>query len=406
MQKTNKMMKKIYFFLVLSLFSFSSKLYANGGYGSMGIIFQVDNGSKTVYKVFDAGWVDDGCASWYNVQNAQDFNGLNIGSVSTLTLNGLALVGWTDNSDWISGQIEYKIWKQGDVEPSSMTGNYNVGGYGTTSCSAQDVQCNNVNNRKVGLDGGVINLLQGLLPGNYNFKVYPHKQFRYCGGSWNQVDNAAVAATFTVNEPSTITTGSIVGSTFCAGATVNIPYTTTGTFNSGNVFTAQLSNATGSFATSTTIGTLNSATSGTILATIPPATAYGTGYRIRVVSSNPSVDGSDNGANLTINPSISSAILHFPKTETVCDNAPFTAYGRIGITGITNNDATPSTLITAEFGYGTSASPTTWIWNPATFGVQGASINNTKDEYSYVIPSNTLTAGTTYYYGTCLKFPD
>jgi len=100
--------------------------------------------------------------------------------------------------------------------------------------------------------------------------------------------------------PATITTSAITGSSFCSGASVSVPFTKAGTFALGNVFTAQLSNASGSFASPINIGTLTSTAAGTIAATIPANTSTGTGYRIRVVSSNPSVTGSDNGINLSI----------------------------------------------------------------------------------------------------------
>lgn len=88
---------------------------------------------------------------------------------------------------------------------------------------------------------------------------------------------------------------------YCAGATFSLPYTCTGTFNAGNVFTAQLSNAAGSFAAPVNIGTLASTANGTIACTIPPGTPSGTGYRVRVSSSNPFMNGTDNGANISIN---------------------------------------------------------------------------------------------------------
>jgi hypothetical protein len=98
----------------------------------------------------------------------------------------------------------------------------------------------------------------------------------------------------------TITTGTISPSSYCVGALVNIPYTKTGTFKNGNIFTAQLSNAAGSFASPVTIGTATSTTAGTISGTIPVGTATGNGYRIRVVSNNPVSTGTNNGNNLTI----------------------------------------------------------------------------------------------------------
>ncbi|MEI6436153.1 MAG: hypothetical protein WCP32_15055, partial [Bacteroidota bacterium] len=97
-----------------------------------------------------------------------------------------------------------------------------------------------------------------------------------------------------------ITTGTISPTGYCQGTSVNVPYTKSGSFNAGNVFTAQLSNASGSFASPVNIGSLTSQNAGTINATIPAGQANGTGYRIRVVSNNPIVTGSDNGVNISI----------------------------------------------------------------------------------------------------------
>lgn len=103
----------------------------------------------------------------------------------------------------------------------------------------------------------------------------------------------------------TLTTGTISGSPFefspsATSAAVTVPYTTSSAFNSGNVFTAQLSDATGSFAAATNIGSVTTTTSGAIAATMPSATPAGTGYRIRVVASSPNVLGSDNGSDLIV----------------------------------------------------------------------------------------------------------
>lgn len=76
---------------------------------------------------------------------------------------------------------------------------------------------------------------------------------------------------------------------FCRATVFNIPYTISGTYNTGNVFTAQLSNSSGSFSSPTTIGSVTSTNAGTIAATIPNGTTVGAGYKIRIISSNPSV---------------------------------------------------------------------------------------------------------------------
>jgi uncharacterized repeat protein (TIGR02543 family) len=106
---------------------------------------------------------------------------------------------------------------------------------------------------------------------------------------------------FAVNlQAQTITTGT-VSTSICAGATISVPYTITGTFTAGNVFTAQLSSSDGAFTSPVAIGTLTSTAAGTITATIPTATAQGSGYRIRVVSSAPVITGSTNVTNITVN---------------------------------------------------------------------------------------------------------
>lgn len=123
-----------------------------------------------------------------------------------------------------------------------------------------------------------------------------------------------------------INTDVLSGTKFCGGNTLNVPFTVatnlptagTGPFNTGNVFTVQLSNANGSFSNPTVIGTLNGISASPISATIPTLQAPGTGYRIRVVSSDPVIIGADNGVNLTVNGPIS-AMLTGPST--LCLNA-------------------------------------------------------------------------------------
>lgn len=110
-----------------------------------------------------------------------------------------------------------------------------------------------------------------------------------------------------------IVTGNISTTSWCQGSDVLLPvnFTSTGMYGMSNVYTAQLSDASGSFASPTAIGTLTSSLSGnlSVPSTISGMTPAGAGYRIRVVASDPSTIGSDNGANLTIHalPNVSQA---------------------------------------------------------------------------------------------------
>ncbi len=99
---------------------------------------------------------------------------------------------------------------------------------------------------------------------------------------WTNVDNFQIASTCNA-----ITTNAILGSPFCSCTTINVPFTSTGIFVAGNIYSAQLSDNTGSFAAPVTIGSLAStANSGTITCTIPCNTITGS-YRVRVVSTAP-----------------------------------------------------------------------------------------------------------------------
>jgi gliding motility-associated-like protein len=100
--------------------------------------------------------------------------------------------------------------------------------------------------------------------------------------------------------PINIETG-VVDNSICEGDSIDVPYTLDGQVAADNIFTAQLSDASGSFANPVSIGTISSTASGTIKAKLP-LTVNGSGYRVRVVSSNPSVNGTDNGSAITINP--------------------------------------------------------------------------------------------------------
>jgi hypothetical protein len=93
---------------------------------------------------------------------------------------------------------------------------------------------------------------------------------------------------------------SVTPSPLCAGGAATIAYTTIGSFNPGNVFTFEISNSSGSFVGATIIGTVTSSTSGSAVVSLPGSLVFGTGYRIRAVSSSPPIIGVPNSTNLTV----------------------------------------------------------------------------------------------------------
>ncbi|WP_394993269.1 CHRD domain-containing protein, partial [Emticicia sp.] len=138
---------------------------------------------------------------------------------------------------------------------------------------------------------------RNFIPGNYSLTVTGYAQDNKGGG----ITYGPVVTTFTVvGNLATISMPSITGTEFCAGNNVTVNFSTTGTFNGGNQFQAQLSNANGSFENPVIIGTTNIA--GTVNATIPLNTPEGSNYLIRVASSNQALAGNPTISLLTINP--------------------------------------------------------------------------------------------------------
>ncbi len=108
---------------------------------------------------------------------------------------------------------------------------------------------------------------------------------------------------------------------WCADSYVQIPYEAVGDFDSGNKFTAQLSNAQGFFTQYYNLGSVNATESGTITAHIPKEVKTGDKYRIRVVSSSPEVLGEDNQANLTLYSSPTPEISGVSGEINVCEQS-------------------------------------------------------------------------------------
>ncbi|MCB0790790.1 MAG: hypothetical protein H6595_10525 [Flavobacteriales bacterium] len=112
------------------------------------------------------------------------------------------------------------------------------------------------------------------------------------------IDEVRIEGSTTV--PATITTNSTGAPTYCQGATLTVDYSVTGTYGPGNVFTAELSDASGSFVTPTAIGSVAATVATPIPAMIPPGAQPGAGYRVRVTASAPATVGTDNGQDLAI----------------------------------------------------------------------------------------------------------
>jgi len=113
----------------------------------------------------------------------------------------------------------------------------------------------------------------------------------------------------------------------CNNHSFSLPFQT-GTLQTGNVFTAQLSDAQGSFDNPINIGTLQSGTAGNIDVTIPQTIPGGTGYLIRIVSSSPYLVSTVVPIKFNT-PQITTQ----PQPQAICAGAPLTLSVTVGGSG-------------------------------------------------------------------------
>lgn len=264
-----------------------------------------------------------------------DVDADNTGLASTVTQNTNNLVlSFKIDPGGVTGRTLNRLWIVNDGTATegtdinnagftlfyeNITGSENFGGAESSATLYGDYGGNSTSNNEYGRDALGITIPSGglrcyVVLNSMNASAYCKNVRLSVMADGISLDNNAVAdnnrlvrmskspasgTLINVNCP-TIATSTISGSPFCAGSAVSVPYTITGTFVTGNTFTAQLSNASGSFAAPTNIGTLSSTTAGTISATIPSGTANGTGYLIRVIATG-GITGTDNGTNLSVN---------------------------------------------------------------------------------------------------------
>ena len=151
--------------------------------------------------------------------------------------------------------------------------------------------------------------------------------------------SSPLAVTITPCVSNTITTDD-VAVTNCAGAAISVSFNAVGTYTAGNVYTAQLSNASGSFASPVTIGTLTSTSNGALTINanpgiIPGGTPAGSGYKIRVISSNPAVTGTENTPFEVLDPAPIISIAN-PSAGCAPGTVDITATGVVTVTNGTS----------------------------------------------------------------------
>ncbi|MCA0380783.1 MAG: hypothetical protein LCH58_01375 [Bacteroidetes bacterium] len=113
-------------------------------------------------------------------------------------------------------------------------------------------------------------------------------------GKWDFGVTAAAAAP-AININSLLNTPQ-----FCAADSLYLSFDASGQYNAGNIFQVQLSDANGSFANPVQMFAVSGTTSSILGMRLPSQVPDGTGYKVRVLSTNPSVTGQASSQTLLI----------------------------------------------------------------------------------------------------------
>jgi len=193
----------------------------------------------------------------------------------------------------------------------------------------------------------------------------------------------------------TLTMGQLVSSSFAPGDAITIPFTLTGTMSPDNLnkaanqVIAQLSDANGNFTPPTELARVTTNTSGSITAQIPNVPS-GSGYRIRLVSTNyPMVGGNIQTISIT------------PSSYNIMVSANPNNGGNVTGGGTYNQGQSCTVSATANTGY----TFTNWTENGSvvssnadyTFNVEGNRTlvaNFTENTYTITVSANPSNGGT------------
>lgn len=113
----------------------------------------------------------------------------------------------------------------------------------------------------------------------------------------------------------------VLGTPYCTADQFQVSFQAWGYFQPGNVFSLELSDANGSFASPTVIGNLAGQLGGTILGTVPPGIVSGNNYRVRIAASQPNATSTDNGYGIVLYPTSAVPVVILGDTV-ICNGQP------------------------------------------------------------------------------------
>lgn len=260
-----------------------------------------------------------GNATALSIGNSNNLSDLNINIDPAALSEGVHILGvrakdangkWSHDNRWLFAKpYAYDTIGPGAVPNLKQTEYYidTDPGYGKGTAIAFE-NTDKLNNFSISVN------ISGLSAGSHVL----YMRSRDANNAWG-LDNKWDFTVGSAISGAAIIVNSISKKTLCTGNVFTIAYDAKGNYNNGNVFTAQLSSSTASFASPTAIGSLSSkALNGIITCTLPVSLANGTGYKLRVISSNNAVTGAASTDALTINTNPSKPNINPSGITTFC----------------------------------------------------------------------------------------
>ena len=205
---------RMFFTLLLLLTLGVGQMWANGGIGYKGVKFNKNGSTTGWYNIHDVDW-DYTYGPKSGETGVTAFNNADLGTVTTLKLEAFVVIGWTDNSDYVAGQLKHRLYLQSASAGSYNT--YDVGNYSNPSWGSTDVLVSSSNNRVVGKSSSMnVDIVTSSTPaGNYYLQLQGLGRMQYTGGgggSFNENNGSEVKATLVVPGFTTTSTSNNFGS--------------------------------------------------------------------------------------------------------------------------------------------------------------------------------------------------
>ncbi len=165
-------------------------------------------------------------------------------------------------------------------------------------------------------------------------------------GNGGTSGDAIYTNVFTLTEAAaapSVNAATVTQSAVCRGGSITVNFTTSANFNAGNTFSVQLSDQNGSFANPTTIGSLSATAPAAITAQTPAGAVGGSGYRVRVVASNPAATGAQSNPFTITVPAAAPSVTFDGRTLSASGSGTFAwFFNGNQISGATNATYVPT----------------------------------------------------------------